>query len=246
MLAFESSRGRRTLVGMALGLSSLLVPALSWAQSPPPEPPPSEPPPRINLSGGSSMDLSTPPPPPPVARQYHQHEGFYVRVSAGLGTLLSASIDTNAVEFTSSGVTLDFDALIGGGPAPGFTLGGGVLGSLQLSGDWEAEGFGTTDSADLTTFIIGPFADGYPDPKHGLHFGGLLGLATVSFEDPGGSGSDALGVGGSAWAGYDVWVGPEFSVGGALKLTALRASNSDDDITVSAIGGTLSFSVLYN
>jgi hypothetical protein len=41
-------------------------------------------------------------------------------------------------------------------------------------------------------------------------------------------------------------VAPEWSVGGQLRLNALRATNSDDEITVTAIGASLMFTVLYN
>lgn len=201
------------------------------------------PPPSINLTGG--MDLTTPAPGPAVGRTFHQHEGFYARFNAGLGTLLHASVDAGAAEFTSGGLTLNFDLLLGGSPAPGFSLGGGVLGSLQMSGDWEADGGGPSGSGDLTTLIIGPFADGFPDAKGGWHFGGLAGLARVAFELPGGGdGEDSYGIGGAFWAGHDVWVAPEWSVGGLLRLDALRASK--DDVTTTAVGLTLMFSVLYH
>lgn len=227
---------------------------LGWAQTVSAQEPPAEsgegesaepaPPPAINLTGG--MDLTTPAPGPAVGRTFHQHEGFYGRLNAGLGTLLHASVDAGPLEFTSGGLTLNFDLLLGGSPAPGFSLGGGVLGSLQMSGDWELEGGGSAGgNGDLTTLIVGPFADGFPNAKDGWHFGGLVGLARVAFDAPGDAESDdAFGVGGAFWAGHDVWVAPEWSVGGLLRLDALRASK--DDVTTTAVGLTLMFSVLYN
>ncbi len=263
MLAFDSSRSRGVLAAVLVGAGSVLVPSLVLAQDA--DAPEAAPPPvddverngtgepvqtrrRINLTDPSpTIDLSTPRPGPPVGREYRQHEGFYVRVGGGLGSLLSANVDVDQLELSSSGVTLELEALVGGSPASGLTLGGGVLASLQLSGDWEAEDVVGTESADLTTIIIGPFADGHPHPRGGFHVGGLLGLASVAFEAPGGGeGQDALGVGGAGWLGYDAWVAPEWSIGGALRLDALRATNSDDDVTVSKVGATLSISVLYN
>ena len=264
MLAFESARLARRLGGMVVAGSVLvpgvvLVSSMALAQTPsaeataadPADPAgpaePSEPRPHINLTGDSPrIDLATPPPPPPVGRTYRQHEGFYLRLGGGLGTL-GADYDTSLVEASSSGVSLELEALVGGSPASGLSIGGGVLASLQLGGDWEADDVVGTQSANLTTLIIGPFADGYPHPRGGLHFGGLIGLASVSFDGPGGDdGSDALGVGGAGWVGYDFWVAPEWSIGAALRIDALRATNSDDDLTVSKIGGTLAVSVLYN
>jgi hypothetical protein len=204
---------------------------------------------HINLTGTSPIiDLSTPKPGPPVGRTYRQHEGFYVRVGGGLGTLLSASVDDGDFSTSSSGVTFELEGLVGGSPASGISIGGGVLASLQLSGEWDAQnGVIGSQSANLTTLIIGPFADGYPHPRGGFHLGGLIGLASVAFDGPGGGGGrDALGVGGAGWLGYDAWVAPEWSIGGELRLDALRATNSDDDVTISKVGATLAFTVLYN
>jgi hypothetical protein len=254
MLAFESARicGR---LGAMLVAGSVLVPSVALAQSTPApaDAPaasaaePAEPAPHINLTGNShKIDLTTPPPPAPMDRQFRQHEGFYLRVGGGLGAI-GADFDQPAFEASADGTTLELELLVGGSPASGLTIGGGLLAGLQLGGEWEAEDVIGDQSANLTTLIIGPFADGYPHPRGGWHFGGLLGLASVAFDGPGGGdGSDALGVGGAGWVGYDVWVAPEWSIGAALRLDALRATNSDDDITVSKIGGTLGISVLYN
>jgi hypothetical protein len=258
MLAYDSSRSRGVLAAVLVGACSVLVPSLAVAQDSAPPPPPDdversgtgEPVQtrrRINLTDPSpTIDLSTPRPGPPVGREYRQHEGFYVRVGGGLGTLLSADVDADGLESSSSGVTLELEALVGGSPASGLTLGAGALASLQLSGDWESNDIIGSRSADLTTIIIGPFADGHPHPRGGFHVGGLLGLASVALEAPGGGDADALGVGGAGWLGYDTWVAPEWSIGGSLRLDALRATNSDDDLTISKIGATLSISVLYN
>lgn len=257
MLALESSRVRRIL-GALGGACCVFFSAAAWGQPVPDEdaaepgdPADGEPTQRrrrIQLTDERPIiDLATPPPPPPEGREYHLHEGFYLRISGGVGTLLSASLDADAYELTSDGVTLSVEALVGGSPAPGFSVGAGAIGSLQLSGEWDLSGGVGSESADLTTLLVGPFVDGHPEPKGGWHTGGLLGLASVAFEEPGGgSGGDALGFGGAVWVGHDAWVAPEWSVGGALRLDALRATNSDDDVTISAIGATLSFTVLYH
>jgi hypothetical protein len=257
MLAFESAFGRGAT--MLVGACFFLAPRLAWAQSATTAAgtsadavaageAPAEPREHINLTGSSpTIDLSTPKPGPPVGRTYRQHEGFYVRVGGGLGSLLSADIDQGPISSSSNGVTLELEGLVGGSPASGVSIGGGLLASLQLSGDWEGDNVVGSQTANLTTVIIGPFADGYPHPRGGFHLGGLLGLARVAFEGPGGDGgSDALGVGGAGWLGYDAWVAPEWSIGGELRLDALRATNSGDDVTISKVGATLAVTVLYN
>jgi hypothetical protein len=263
MLACESGCGRGALTVAVCALAcagAVFMPGVAAAQSATtPTSPPADanaaqsaaaPEPRghINLTGSSpTIDLSTPKPAGPVGRTYRQHEGFYVRVGGGIGSLLSANVDQGPFDSSSGGVTLELEALVGGSPASGLTIGGGLLAGFQLSGDWEADDVVGTQSADLTTIIVGPFADGYFHPRGGFHAGGLLGLASVGFEAPGGGGgSDALGVGGAGWLGYDAWVAPEWSIGGVLRLDALRATNSDDDVTISKVGLTLGFTVLYN
>lgn len=254
MLTRESRRGLRALGGVGVMTCALLVAGAARAQTPPAEgagPEPAEAPssaePRINLTGEARpiIDLSTPPPPPREQREYHRHEGFYLRLSGGLG-YLGASLDTDAsVEYDASGSALQFELLVGGGPAPGLSIGGGVLSGLQLFGDWESDDVPGSTSGDLTTMIIGPFADGYPDPNGGWHAGGLVGLATASFDAPGGGdGVNGVGFGGAGWFGYDAWVAPEWSVGGALRLDALRAT--DDDLSISALSLSFMVSVVYN
>jgi hypothetical protein len=118
---------------------------------------------KINLTGQPKIDLAQPPPGEPVGRTFHQHEGFYLRLNAGLGTLLGANLDVGGAEFSSGGLTLGFDALAGFGPAPGLTLGAALIGNLQLSGDWEADGLSLASSGgSLATFMIGPFVRRLP------------------------------------------------------------------------------------
>jgi hypothetical protein len=262
MLISELGGVRRTGIGFgglalcALTLGALISrPAAAQTLSPPPTdepaplatppvpsapPAPSPAPPPMNF--GASMDLSQPAPPPLGQRTYHWHDGFYARVDGGLGTLLHTNISgTGGADVSASGLTLGYDLLLGGSIAPGFTLGGTLLGSLQLSGNWEASGR-SVSTASLDTLIIGPFAEGYPNPEGGLHFGGALGLARAGLDLPGGIA--AYGVGGAFWAGSDVWVAPDWSIGGLLRLDALYAK--DNDAKVSSIGLTLMFSVLFN
>jgi hypothetical protein len=240
----------RALAGLP-GLALVLTSGFAAAQATPapapedsPEAAPSEEPaPKIQLTKKPMIDLATPPPSAPEGRTFHSHDGFSVRVNVGLGTLLGATVSPEVgSDITTGGLTLSYDLLIGGAPSPGFTLGGGVSGSLQLSGDWEVDGGPTVGGGNLNTFILGPFAQGYPDPHGNLHFGGMIGLAQASLDTN--ESASALGVGGAFWAGSGVWVAPDWSVGGLLRLDALRAT--DDDITVTSIGLSLMFSVLYN
>jgi len=192
------------------------------------------------------MDLSTTAPPPPQVRSYQQHEGFYTRVDIGVGALLSGQ-SGGPIEASTGGLTGAYDVLIGAGPAPGITLGGAAIGSFQLSGDWtlnDNEDI-TLGSGDILTLVVGPFIDAFPDSKGGFHVGGSAGLGFATFDVSGtDDGASGLGAGGAFWTGWDVWIAPEWSMGGLLRIDALYAK--DDDVSVSSVGLSLMFSVLYN
>jgi hypothetical protein len=233
----------RALGGLAGLAAAALTSGLAAAQTPPaPAAAPeaalsAEPAPTIQLTPRKPMiDLATPPPSAPEGREYHNHDGLSVRVNVGVGALIHGAIKSDAGDANTSGLTLGYDLLIGGSPAPGFTLGGAVTGSLQLTGSWD-----DNRSGNLNTVVIGPFAEGYPDSHGNLHFGATVGFARVGY-DTGENGS-ALGVGGAFWAGSGVWVAPDWSVGGLLRLDA--AYGKDADITATAVGVSLMFSVLY-
>jgi len=250
---------QRSVVGLVGLAAGVLISGYAAAQTAPaptvptPEPAPEEPlpsadpQPKIKLTKKRPMiDLATPEPAGPVGRTYHAHDGFEVRVNVGLGALLSANASADGLpDVTTSGLTLGYDLLVGGAPSPGFVLGGALVGSLQLSGDWELDGGGKVGSGNLNTLVIGPFAEGYPDANGGLHFGGTVGLARIGADTSSASdGSSAIGVGGAFWAGSGVWVAPDWSIGGLLRLDA--AYGKDDDVTLRTVGLSVMFSVLYN
>jgi len=150
-------------------------------------------------------------------------------------------------EGTASGSGFAFDALLGGSPAPGFTLGGGVfvhhtpkleaddmegtlVNAINLSRDIEF------DSATLT--LLAPFVNYYPDARGGLNFTGAVGLALlgvgdgtvdntsyVLFQDHGSGGLGML-----AGVGYDWWVSRGWSLGVQGRVLLAAPSGEDDDV----------------
>lgn len=232
-------------LGMALGV---LVSGSAAAQDEPapaaePEARSSEPAPKIQLTTPKPMiDLTTPPPAGPEGRTFHEHDGFYFSLDAGLGALLSASANADgAPDVDGSGLTLSYNLRLGGSLSPGFVVGGSLLGATQLTGDWEVDGLGSS-SGDLSYIVLGPFAQGYPDSHGNLNFGGSLGVALLSAGAT--DEASAIGVGGAFWMGSGVWVGPDWSIGGLLRLDA--ATGKDDDVTVTAIALNAMFSVVFN
>jgi len=239
------------LTGLALALS---IAGAASAQAPaaPVEPAspavdPASPAPAegsIQLEKKPLIDLTTPPPPPPEVRTFQQHEGFYTRVDVGVGALFTAK-SSGPLDVSTGGMTFTYDVLIGAGPAPGITLGGAAIGSIQLTGDWENDTDINVGSGNLITLVLGPFVDGFPDSKGGFHMGGSAGLGFATFDV--GEVDDAIsaiGLGGAFWTGWDVWVAPEWSMGALVRIDAIYAK--DGDITASSAGASFMFNVLYN
>lgn len=163
---------------------------------------------------GYGYPQPAPPPPDPTIRT---HDGFYLRFSVGIGSMsptvkVDASGQTN--EVTYSGTTAAFDLMLGGNISKNVVLGGAGQ-SLRIA-DAQQERLGTKSDANqsLQLSMLGPFVDVYPDPKGGLHFQGLIGLASLQAQSDNGNRSETLeGLGLSAGVGYDFWVGQQWSIG---------------------------------
>lgn len=203
--------------------------------------------------------IATPPVPPPQQRRgYHVHDGFYLRLGAGLGGG-RASISTdrsNSPDFAVGGAGLTGNLWIGGTPWSGVAL-GGLLSFQQLrDGDVRVEGDRSDEGMDGGLFMLGMFIDAFPDPQRGLHVGGSLGLAGINAradshvleDDFGLDDFNAGGLGASAWIGYMGFVGPEWSLGGMLQLSGAVARSEEDNVTREASAGSLSvsFTALYH
>jgi len=203
---------------------------------------------EIQLANKPKMNLATPPPRAPEGREYHLHEGFYTRVGVGLGGLFNSK-SNGSFSSNTGGMSLTYEVLIGASPAPGFAIGGGVLGGVQLTGTWDVNESDRLENVDvdangnLLTLVIGPFVDGFPDAAGPLHLGGAVGLGvgSLNVQD---ERRTPLGVGGAFWAGWDVWVAPEWSLGGRLRVDGMYGK--DGDVNASSVGASVMFSVLYH
>jgi hypothetical protein len=112
-----------------------------------------------------------------MARQARVHNGFYLRGAFGAGGMwpqfLDRSDNTDAKDRDGGAFVLELDALVGGSPADGFAVGGGLFlngGRVNLRGD---ESLNT----NVGLFMVGPFFDAFPNPKDGWHLGAMVGLA---------------------------------------------------------------------
>jgi hypothetical protein len=155
---------------------------------------------------------------------------------------------------TIRGGGLAIDFLLGGTPTPGFVIGGGFLSNGMDNPSNETTAEKRDTEWTVTTSVVGPFVDGFPDPEGGFHLGGMLGLANLIVQDDDDLGDEQTGGFGAAlWAGYGGWVGSEWSLGGMLRLTGAttrREFELDDgsDVVEELRVGTFTilFTALYH
>jgi hypothetical protein len=227
--------------GAAPAATELAAPSAAAEPAAPPEAAPS-PQPRILIPVPES--------PPPVARTYRMHDGFYLRLNGGIGfvgaTFADGSDDAGDVSLRGSDMALDL--LVGGSPSPGVALGGGLFANLLLAAHVEQDGSELRDR-DVGILVIGPFIDGFPNPKKGWHLGGSLGLGIANMAEMGPSGDTSRtgGFGALAWGGYDAWIGDDWCVGGLMRLGLTRTTERDHGARIAATSRslTLMFTALY-
>jgi hypothetical protein len=207
-------------------LSLLVIPALSspaWAEESPK--PASDAPASADEGERPKMNLSVAPPTEPLQRTQYVHEGFYFRVNVGAGFLYTA-LNDKVLDVSNDSTTfaLGTDILVGGSPSPGFVFGGGVLSDLGFTSN-----FGGNSGGPAMQFLVGPFFDAFPNDKDGWHLGTMVGgVAAAVSESPS---TPLFGGGAAAWAGYDLWVAPEWSTGFKLRAAGTHAVAEDASVT---------------
>jgi len=168
----------------------------------------------------------------------------------GFSGALIASDSTSIPNYSFAGGGAAADIWLGGTPLPGLALGGGLSivstkSTMRRIADESRSGDVSGDAE-----LLGFFVDGFPDPERGFHFGGMVGLASSHTEVKDSKKDDFTGGGGglSAWLGYDMWVSPQWSLGGMLSFTGTLARDVHDDVKYqTSLGGiALSFTALYH
>jgi hypothetical protein len=211
---------------------------------PPPYPPQGYSPPHQDGSG-------------PRAPQYgdHLHNGFYLR--GGIGASFISGTVSNAdarADFSGDirGAGMAFDLAIGGTPVPGLVLGFGIYGNLTPVPTLESLG----ETGELVSVVEGPMIDVYPTPTKGIHLQAAAGVGLVHWSRGAGSIVQVPGVaytgggfGMMLGAGYQGWIGRQWSLGGMFRInwqsTRLEPEDpANRDYFVDAKLDLLSFSLL--
>ncbi len=213
----------------------------------PAAPPPrrAEPPPP----GSAGSDLPALPPPP---RGVRYHDGFYLRMALGLGAsgVLVSSDATSVPNYSFAGGSGAADLWIGGTPSTGLAMGGALSLISVKSSTRHIDGDSQSGDVSGSMGLLGFFVDGFPDPEHGFHFGGSVGLASArtTVKNMTQDEFNGGGLGLEAWLGYDLWVSPQWSLGGLVRfMGSLTRENRDDVNYQTSLGGaSLSFTALYH
>jgi len=178
----------------------------------------------------------------------HQHDGFYARVTAGLG-YLSASESVGSATGTYSGVGGTLGAAFGGVIAPNLVLYGELLGTSVTNASWTTGGATLTYSGiDVMLFGIGPGVAYFIEPLN-LYLSGTLTFTQVSFTDTSSAypiDNTDLGVGLSFTVGKEWWVSGDWGIGIAGQLHAASMHDPTFDARMRALALSLLFSATYN
>lgn len=189
---------------------------------------------------------------PSVARaQAREHDGFYLRLGAGLGySIGKAKPDRGAGDATASGAAAATEVAVGGTVAPGLVIGGGSYSLILPSPKYDVDGT-KADGGTHHVGGLGPFVDYYVNPKEGLHAQAALLLAYMVVDKTDHSeGASGPGFGGMLGVGYEVWLGEQWSLGPLFRVTYHSATaeqtNSDIKTKISLFTPTLLLGVTYH
>ena len=172
-------------------------------------------------------------------------------MAAGLGFAgaLVSSDSKSIGDYSFGGGAGALDLWIGGTPTPGLAMGGALSAFGLSSSRRSVDGNRVSGDVSGSSGLLGFFADVFPDPERGLHFGGALGLASGLAEvNDSGRKFEGGGLGLAAWGGYDFWVSPQWSLGGMLRFmgSVTRQEKENVDYEASLGAATLSFTALYH
>jgi len=177
---------------------------------------------------------------------YHEHDGFYMRMSGGAGSLLvDRSTEGATVQSSSAysgdsssvgGASIFAELSIGGTPFRRVVVAGTLLGTnLPAAGLELASGSRVQLGSPLWFAFVGPTVDVFPNRTGGFHFGTGIGWAVATagveaaglFDTIGGG-----GIGGTLSLGYDAWVGDDWSLGVIARgvLARIRGEQQSSNV----------------
>lgn len=208
--------------------------------TPPSAPPPPFPPPEPEIEPRPHREYSLrfemgprrrhyPPPRRYAAHRWyrppHEHEGFMLRVTLGLGGATQSH--ANPVRETLSGLAGMFSLDAGGSLAPNLVLHGrlssATIANAQLTVDGDDRG--TLDGFTVDAFLLGPALTYYFMPIN-IYVTAAVGLSWLSFEDEiYAEGWSEAGIGFNLDLGKEWWVRDNWGLGVAGRLFVVSAGD---------------------
>jgi hypothetical protein len=186
--------------------------------------------------------------PPPG---HHLHDGFYVRLTSGLG-ILNAKYSYAGQDETISGGGLTMTFAFGGAVTPNLVLYGEMLMTMAVNPTYEYSGTSQQLGYDVSLFGIGPGVTYYLLPSN-LYFSGTFAFSQVQANDNSSSRSSNssvditdMGVGASFMVGKEWWVSSNWGLGvaGLFHLASMKMKDMDTRMTATAF--SVLFSATYN
>jgi len=163
----------------------------------------------------------------------HEHDGFFFRIGLGIGYYIGKGKPEEVAgitppDFDAKGIAIPGDLSFGGTVAPGLVIGGGSFGNFIPAPKFKADGGTEQDGGAMSITGIGPFVNYYLNPKEGLHLDAalLLVLASIAEKENTTAGvttktpkAGGIGFGAALGAGYDFWIGEQWSLGVLARVT---------------------------
>jgi hypothetical protein len=207
------------------------------------------------VAGAQQQFGGQPPPPPPqsYSPEYgyrapgaYVHDGFYLRLNAGIGGTVFQASD---VDLKVSGVGGMLSIAAGGAIAPNLILYGEFL--ADISGNPDVKLGNTsfnTDGISAGVIGLGGGVAYYFMPVN-IYISATVSAARLSVSDSDGEiAHSPWGIGGSVMVGKEWWVSDNWGLGVALHLYGGRINDTvmDTDVTWSFGAIALAFSATYN
>jgi hypothetical protein len=187
---------------------------------------------------------------PPDRYGMQQHDGFFMRLTAGFG-YLSASESYGGATDELSGMGATFGAAFGGVVAPNLIVYGELLGTSITNANYAINGVSQGYSGtDLFQFSVGPGIAYYFEPIN-LYLSGTLTFTKVSFSDTGtgfSQGDTNLGLGASFTVGKEWWVARDWGIGiaGQAHIASMGDTVQGYSTHLQTSVFSLLFSATYN
>jgi hypothetical protein len=175
----------------------------------------------------------------------HEHDGFYLRLAAGLGYLTN-SASSGGSTMKVSGVGGTFGLAAGGIIARNLAVYGEIIGTSASDPSVEMGGVSGTMSGSMTLAGFGPGLAYYLD--NNAYFSGTVLFSKLSAADDNGNdaGETDMGFGASLSGGKEWWVSDDWGLGvaGQLMLASMKEKDADYRWTSAVV--SLLFSATYN